>query len=151
MRDFDGVRDITLRKACSGDASEIVRLCRESLRYACTTDEVCSRLDDLLFKETEIIIIAEANEKIVGFAHADEYRLLYQPPMMNLMGIAVDVNYRKMGIGHALLAAIEDIAQERGITGIRVISGIGREEAHAFYRAVGYTDAGDAKKFLKRL
>ena len=130
---IDLYRQLQIRKGVTavigsgGKTSLIARLCRESLGYACTTDEVCSRLDDLLSKETEIIIIAEANEKIVGFAHAGEYRLLYQPPMMNLMGIAVDVNYRKMGIGHALLAAIEDIAQERGITGIRVISGIGRE------------------------
>ncbi|MBQ7982790.1 MAG: GNAT family N-acetyltransferase [Clostridia bacterium] len=98
-----------------------------------------------------MIVVAEADGQIVGFAHACEYRLLYQPPMMNLMGIAVDAEYRGKGIGHALLTAIEDAAREHGVSGIRVISGIGRDEAHRFYRAVGYADAGESKKFLKRL
>ncbi len=143
--------EITIRNASFGDASAIARLCRDALGYACTTDEVCRRLEDLLAKETEIIMVAKTSEKIVGFAHVCDYRLLYQPPMMNLMGIAVDAEYRKMGIGHALLSAIEDAARERSVMGIRVISGGGREGAHAFYRAVGYADAGESKKFLKRL
>ena len=143
--------EITIRNASFGDASAIARLCRDALGYACTTDEVCRRLEDLLAKETEIIIIAEANEKIVGFAHAGEYRLLYQPLMMNLMGIAVDAQFRGRGIGRSLLSAIEDHARTCGAQGIRVVSGLGREDAHSFYRAIGYADAGESVKFFKKL
>ncbi len=145
------MKEVSVRKACPQDGSAIARFCREALGYSCTEDEVTCRLTALLSKDTEMIVVAEADGQTVGFAHAGEYRLLYQPFMMNLMGIAVDTAYRGMGIGRAMLSAIEEHARERGAVGVRVISGIGREDAHAFYRAVGYADTGESKKFFKKV
>ena len=151
MRGSDRMTVPLIRRASTGDALRISQLCSDALGYDSTEDAVLVRLTALLHRDTECIVVAELDGQVVGFAHACEYHLLYQPPMMNLMGIAVDAQFRGRGIGKALLAVIEETACNRGFAGIRVISGIGREDAHSFYRAIGFADAGASVKFFKKL
>lgn len=143
--------DLSIRRAYARDALRIAQLCRDYLGYDCTEEAVANRLTELLHKDTECIAVAEIDGQVVGFVHACEYHLLYQPPMMNLMGIAVDAQFRGQGIGKALLAIVEEMARSRRYAGIRVISGVGRDDAHAFYRVIGYADAGESVKFFKKL
>ena len=151
MRGSDRMTAPLIRRASIGDALRISQLCSDALGYDSTEEAVLGRLTALLHRDTECIIVAELDGLIAGFAHACEYHLLYQPPMMNLMGIAVDAQFRGRGIGRALLSAVEDHARKCGAHGIRVVSGIGREDAHSFYRAIGYADAGASVKFFKKL
>lgn len=140
-----------IRRASTGDALRISQLCSDALGYDSTEEAVLGRLTALLRRDTEYVIAAELDGQVVGFAHACEYHLLYRPPMMNLMGIAVDAQFRGRGIGRSLLSAIEDYARTCGAQGIRVVSGLGRKDAHSFYRAIGYADAGESVKFFKKL
>ena len=143
--------ELSIRRAYAGDALRIAQLCRDSLGYDSTEEAVAHRLTELLHKDTECIAVAEIDGQVVGFIHACEYQLLYQPPMLNLMGIAVNAQFRGQGIGKALLAIVEEMARSRRYAGIRVISGVGRDDAHAFYRVIGYADAGESVKFFKKL
>lgn len=49
------------------------------------------------------------------------------------------------------MTALEDWAREQGYAGIRVNSGIGRRQAHAFYERLGYLTHPDQKRFFKAL
>lgn len=42
--------------------------------------------------------------------------------MKNIMGIAVSSNFRKMGIGKALLDSVEHWARDTGASGVRLVS-----------------------------
>ena len=82
--------------------------------------------------------MAEDGGRVVGYVHLTEYRLLYEKPLMNIMGIAVALAYRRQGIGKALLLAAEDWARASKAAGVRPTSGETRVGAHAFYRSLGY-------------
>lgn len=60
--------------------------------------------------------------------------------MIIRMGIAVSADYRRMGIGRALLAKAEEWAIQTGAKGVRLVSGETRTGAHVFYRSCGYSD-----------
>lgn len=54
------------------------------------------------------------------------------------MGIAVSKQYKRQGVGKALLEAVEEWAKKTGASGVRLVSGETRSGAHAFYRYCGY-------------
>ena len=87
---------------------------------------------------------------MVGYIHANSYDLIYAPHMKNIMGIAVLSSHKRYGIGRALLQQVEKWAQSSGATGVRLVSGITRADAHAFYHSCGYT--GDKEQLnLKKM
>ena len=71
--------------------------------------------------------------------------------MINILGIAVSSDYRRQGIGRALLSRAEDWGNEQGINIVRLNSGGSRKEAHNFYRAMGYNDEKMQVRFLKKI
>lgn len=71
--------------------------------------------------------------------------------MKNIMGIAVFSECKHSGIGKALLTKVEDWAKQAGASGIRLVSGANRTDAHAFYRKCGYTGDKQQINFKKPL
>ena len=66
--------------------------------------------------------------------------------------LVVDEKARGLGVGRRLLADAEEAARVRGCVRMEITSARRREDAHAFYRAAGYTDWCDrAARFLKDL
>lgn len=129
---------MTIRDAVLEDAPALCRLDRVSMGYDYPEEKTAVQLGKLLHSGRDKILVAEIDEKVVGYLHLVDYELLYFGPMKNIMGIAVDPERRRMGIGKALLEAGEEWARESGADGIRLVSGESRVGAHAFYRAVGY-------------
>jgi len=43
--------------------------------------------------------VAEIDNKIVGYIHAQFYQVIFQGPLLNVLGLVVNENYRKQGIG----------------------------------------------------
>lgn len=58
---------------------------------------------------------------------------------------------RHSGYGRKLMEAVEQWTKEKHISYIRVNSGMKREGAHNFYRAIGYDSEKDQKRFLKNV
>lgn len=105
------------------------------------------KLDD----SREIVFIAEINNMVVGFVHAEKYDVLYYDTMVNILGLAVAEEYRHKGIGSLLLKAVEQWSEEKNIHFVRLNSGTTRVEAHKFYRTNGYRDDKEQKRFIKRI
>ncbi|MEG0711801.1 MAG: GNAT family N-acetyltransferase, partial [Niameybacter sp.] len=74
----------------------------------------------------------------IGYVHANDYDVIYAPHMKNIMGIAVSKQYKRQGVGKALLEAVEEWAKKTGASGVRLVSGETRSGAHTFYRYCGY-------------
>ena len=129
---------MTVRDAALRDAPALYRLDRVSMGYDYPEEKTAAQLEKLLSSGRDKILVAEIDGQVVGYLHLVDYDLLYAGPMKNIMGIAVDPERRRMGIGRALLEAGEEWARANGAEGIRLVSGESRVGAHAFYRALGY-------------
>jgi len=142
--------NLNVRKAELQDSGAICRISRTAMGYACTVELVQKRLSSV-DSSREAVYVAELDGNIVGFIHAETYKLLYYEAMINILGIAVDSQYRRHGAGKALLHQVENWAKSMGINTVRLNSGAARKEAHRFYEAMGYCDRKEQVRFIKAL
>jgi len=131
--------NFTIREAISSDANAIWQLNCDEMGYQYSLDDTVLNIARLLSSNADKIFVAVSDDLVVGYVHANDYDLIYAPHMKNIMGIAVSSDYKKRGIGRALLQYVEDWARETGASGIRLVSGATRTEAHTFYRNCGFT------------
>ena len=142
---------IRIREATVQDAEAIAQLNTACMGYDYPIADTAVNLAYILESPCDKVFVAVADAEIVGYVHVNDYRLLYAPAMVNVMGIAVFDSFRRCGIGRQLLAAAEAWAQERGATVIRLVSGASRTEAHSFYRDCGFDGGREQVNFKKAL
>ena len=133
------LEDFTIREAVSSDSAAIWKLNCDEMCYQYPLADTVENITKLLGSKADKIYVAVSNNTIVGYIHANDYDLIYAPHMKNIMGIAVSRDYKRKGIGRALLQQVEYWAHETGAVGIRLVSGATRTDAHAFYRRCGYS------------
>ena len=137
-----------IREATIEDAFAICNISCADLGYDCSCEFVSTRISNL-DKEREKVFVAEVNEIVAGYIHAEKYQTLYFEPMINILGLAVSSEFRRRGIGRMLLKRAERWANEVGIHKIRLNSGASRKETHSFYRAMGYNNEKGQIRFIK--
>lgn len=142
---------VIIRKCCIKDAAAICQLNKLEMGYDFSLEDTKERLCRLLNKSSDQIFVAVSGEKVIGYVHANDYELLYALPMKNIMGIAVCRTYQKQGIGRMLLTEVEKWACATGAVAIRLVSGEGRNKAHAFYEACGFICGKKQLNFKKEL
>lgn len=140
---------ITIRTAVVGDYEGIYLLNAHGLGYDYSIEKTRQRLVQILQKENNRIFVAEIENKIVGYIHSADYDCTYVDSLKDILALAVDKSYRGKGIGNTLLLAAEEWAKETGSLGVRLVSGIDREEAHKFYKACGYVNRKNQMNFIK--
>jgi GNAT superfamily N-acetyltransferase len=137
-----------IREATIEDAFAICNISCADLGYDCSCEFVSTRISNL-DKGREKVFVAEVNEIVTGYIHAEKYQTLYFEPMINILGLAVSSEFRRRGIGRMLLKRAERWANEVGIHKIRLNSGASRKETHSFYRAMGYNNEKGQIRFIK--
>lgn len=133
-----------------GDAEVVARLSTE-LGYPATTDEIAGRLADLLPQGDHAVLVAQVGAGIAGWIHVQESHLVVEQVRADITGLVVDRGARRAGVGRALVDAAERWAAERGADRIRVRSNVVRDDAHAFYPAIGYSISKTSTVFEKKL
>lgn len=142
--------DFTIREAVPSDTTAIWRLNCNEMGYQYPLDDTAQNITKLLRSNTDKIFVAVYDGSVIGYVHANDYDLLYAPHMKNIMGIAVSSEHKQQGIGRALLQQVERWACETGATGVRLVSGASRSDAHKFYHRCGYS--GDKEQLnLKKM
>ncbi len=139
-----------IRPASDQDAQAIYMLNRDGLGYDYPLEDTRRRLKLVLAKAGNRIFVAQLEGRVVGYIHAADYECSYVGSLKDILALAVDEKERGHGIGRALLKAAEDWARESGATGVRLNSGMERENAHRFYEACGYINRKNQKNFIKR-
>lgn len=139
---------MVIREAMITDAAAICRISSKDLGYECEEVFVKERLGNL-DANREVVFVAEVNDAVAGYVHAEIYNLLYFESLVNILGLAVSSDCRRQGAGKALMQQVETWAKEKGIKEIRLNSGGTRKEAHEFYRAIGFDDENVQIRFLK--
>ena len=148
------MKKVKIRQATTSDIPAMNELFRKDLGYAECTLEIVEKQFAGLDNSREAVFVAEAEDDsshIAGVIHVEKYNVLYFPPMANILGLAVAADFRRQGIGSALLKRAEEWARENGASSMRLNSGESRKQAHEFYRAQGYTDDKKQLRFIKEL
>ncbi|MER2227197.1 MAG: GNAT family N-acetyltransferase [Carnobacterium sp.] len=141
---------IRVRNMQLTDAEAINLMNTESLGYDISIEMTKTQMEKLLLNPNHhIFYIAEEEELVVGYVHAELYETLYSEPMLNVLALAINQNYQQRGIGKQLMQRIEQVANERDLVGVRLNSGETRTGAHKFYESIGYSSDKNQKRFLK--
>ncbi|MCW5952283.1 MAG: GNAT family N-acetyltransferase [Propionibacteriaceae bacterium] len=142
---------VTLRTAVVNDAVAIQALNRDAMGYDYSLPQTLTALQDALASEDEVVVVAVDDSLVVGYCHAQLYRLLYADLMVNILGVAVDSRARRQGVGLALMDSIGSWARSRGATAARLVSGESRTGAHRFYSQAGFTPTKRQLNFRRQL
>lgn len=140
-----------IRNARIDDAEAICCICSDDLGYPCSRALVESKLKHLSQAREAVFVALADGKNIAGYIHIETYDTLYFETMGNILGLAVKSDYRRKGIGKALLMEAEDWAMRHNIHHIRLNSGISRKEAHAFYQKLGYDGEKEQLRFIKKI
>jgi GNAT superfamily N-acetyltransferase len=97
------------------------------------------------------VAVACDDDKIIGTSMAIKCLDLVGNcnPFLLVENVVVSPQYRGQGIGKLLMQSIEDFAADNKCNYIMLVSGNNREQAHDFYRSIGYSN--DNQGFKKRL
>lgn len=127
-----------LRRARLEDAAEIARLVTE-LGYPVEAGAILPRLQALLVHPDHLVTVAaDPKDHLSGVIMAEHRALLLYGSQVEIMGLSVGADARRMGVGRALVKAVEDWARQFGSNKIVVRSNVVRLESHPFYEKIGY-------------
>lgn len=141
---------VSIRPVTVEDYESIYLLNRDGFGYDFAPEETRARLEYILTKTDNCLLLAEAEGEVLGYIHAADYECTYANSLKNILSLVVDEKARGKGVGRALLTAVEEWACETGASGVRLVSGFNREKAHAFYLACGYRVRKDQRNFIKQ-
>lgn len=137
-------------RACRIDDTDVIyELNRDALGYHFPIEATKEKIYGALKSCRTFIAVAVCGNRVIGYIHAVDYDVLYAPPMKDILALAVNEEYRRLGVGHALLQAVETWAMESGAAGIRLVSGSYRIGAHEFYKKCGYICSKEQYNFKK--
>jgi GNAT superfamily N-acetyltransferase len=85
----------------------------------------------------EMCVVAR-DERVVGVAVFRYFENTHVGHKFYVDDLVTDENSRSGGVGHAMLAFLEQIAKQRGCPGMELDSGTQRTRAHKFYFREGF-------------
>jgi len=141
-----------IREINISDAKEIQKICKTVLGYDVDISTVSNQIKKLSCDNKNHILAVyedENTKKVIGFVHAQVYESVYSDTGLNILGLAVDPDFRGNGVGKKLIGYIEKYAMDNGISFIRLNSADHRVEAHKFYENIGYKCDKLQKRFIK--
>ena len=141
---------IQIRLANSADAGALAVLNQEFNESTLTSEEIESHLQKGL--HPEIVLIVEVDNRVVGFACVIMMSsICYPHPWAELIELYIQPQFRRQGLGRALVEESERMARERSATGMHLLTGVANTAGQALYSALGYTKQPDLsfQKWLK--
>jgi GNAT superfamily N-acetyltransferase len=141
---------VRIREATPDDWPEVaallVELGRPDVRGTDEEDAARSVYEDYLQREDTRALVAEDDDgRVAGFIDMDlRPRLSFTTPQAWIPDLVVAEGARSRGMGAALLARAEEIAQDEGCWSMALESASWRTRAHAFYEREGWADVAHA-------
>lgn len=127
------------RRALLADASTMARLSMQ-LGYDCTEVDMRQRLTRLRDDLAHAVFVAALEDgQVVGWIHVELRMPLWSDPFAEVMGLVIDTNHRRLGIGRALADRVASWADSRQIPDLRARAQEHREDALSFYEALGFS------------
>ena len=146
-----------IRIAGPRDAQQIAALLSE-LGYPHDRDQASARLLAWAAEPQGEVLVAEVGANEAGGPVAGVVAVHRVPcferrgALARVVALSVDARHRRAGVGRRLMAAAERWAAAHGCATVEVTSLRSRDDAHAFYRALGYVDrCAESGRFIRSL
>jgi len=137
------------RPASSEDADRVAELL-EQLGYPTSPEAARRRLELLVASHNDEVWVAERDGTVVGLVAIHVSASLERDgEVAKVSAIVVDEPARRDGIGQQLMALAEREARRRGCVLLFLTTAERRQDAHAFYRGLGFEETG--RRFAKPL
>ncbi|GAA1613260.1 GNAT family N-acetyltransferase [Leucobacter chromiireducens] len=136
---------IIIRRGKSEDARAVLALARQFTtgRETIGSDEFLVAFDNILRhrdQETNVLFVAELDEKVVGYSLMTVSRLLHAPGLTaHLQEIVVDEGSRGHGVGDRLMQANEHYCMGRGVRQLSASTA----RIGSFYNHRGFEPVGE--------
>lgn len=148
------MQSIQIRNTEETDADQLAVL-MEQLGFPLTSPDMLKRIKIYHANPNYFSYVAEKDQHLVGsvsLAITEQFHR--QIRFCRIISLVVDQQYRKLGIGKALIQYAEHITKENGCEFMEVASAVHRAPmgAHDFYLSLGFNEAIVEKKyFLKKI
>ena len=131
-----------VRNATAADAPALAPLLGE-LGYPVAADELKSRMERMLRRDDQRVLVAERDGKALGLLALHVFPVLaYDRDLAMIMALVVTESARGLGVGRALIERAEVVARSLGASRLMVTTHVRRADAHAFYERLGFEFTG---------
>ena len=143
------MENVDLRSASLMDADDVAALL-SALGYPCDREDASERIHAIIANDRQAMVLARCNGIVCGLIALDfMYYLPLGTTTCRITAMVVTPEAQGRGLGRQLLREAERRARVGGAARLEITSGSQRSDAHAFYRACGYSDG--TIRFVKHL
>ncbi|MFT3867968.1 MAG: GNAT family N-acetyltransferase [Nibricoccus sp.] len=140
-----------VRPVSPEDAEAIAQL-TATLGYSAETVTVRNRIHSILTSaENLFIVVVDDAQKPVGWLQAHASEIVESGYRVEIVGLVVAPQYRRLGAGRMLVNEAESWARKKHANAIVVRSNVTRTESHSFYPALGYIAAKTQHVYRKAI
>ena len=134
-----------IRKAGTNDATILSKMNYEFNHLRIEPKDIHKKLK----RESEIVLVAEVDDQLSGFACAQIVNsFCYAKPYAEMIELFVRATSRRMGVGKALVGAIEKELLSCGVSHIHILTGMKNKPARALYEKLRYSDHKGRREVL---
>jgi len=138
-----------IREANEQDAPELARLLT-ALGHETDASDLRVRWSAWKGEGNTAFVSPRPDGTLAGMATVHKTWVLHRPkPLARITSLIVDESDRGKGIGRALVATSEKFLAEAGCGILEITSNHQRQDAHEFYRHLGYEQT--SARFMKKL
>ena len=143
------MENVDLRSASLMDADDVAALL-SALGYPCDREDASERIHAIIANDRQAMVLARCDGMVCGLIALDfMYYLPLGTTTCRITAMVVTPEAQGRGLGRQLLREAERRARVGGAARLEITSGSQRSDAHAFYRACGYSDG--TIRFVKHL
>ena len=130
----------SLRRARASDAPELARLFT-TLGHATVATDVAARWPQWATAGNSALVAVRSDGVLAGVVTLHQMLVLHRPrPVGRITALVVDASARGQGLGRALVDAAEAAFSDAGCGLLEITSNVRLNEAHTFYRHLGYEE-----------
>jgi GNAT superfamily N-acetyltransferase len=121
------------------------------LGYDVAGPELRLKFDAVQGADGHALFVAERGGRIVALMHVFARPALEKPMEAIVQALVVDDACRGGGVGRRMMSVAERWAVDRGYRLLSLSSQVDRDDAHAFYQALGYDISSTAHTLRKQI
>jgi GNAT superfamily N-acetyltransferase len=149
--ELSGRAGVRVRQFRSDDVGSVAGL-SEQLGYPASIEETKRRLTGIETDPAHAVYVAELSAgEVVGWVHVYACDLIVAERQAMVGGLVIDERVRRRGIGRLLMEKAERWARQHRCLSISLRTNVIRNDAHEFYKRIGYQRVKTQHKFQKQL